>query len=170
MGEYVFNKAKRKMPNGKTNHRVKKPESEIIRIPGGMPAIIDVETFEKVQEILAKRKNTLNRGLKKTKYLLSDKLACGHCGYSISGMSRFNKSKRNPEFIYRHSKHGNCTIKEVRIDLLDRWVYDIVLKDFSNIKGSGEYLKIINHQIQLQSINPMNQSRRSKKTFKSWRR
>ena len=55
-GVYVWNLRECKMKLGKKTNRVLKPREEVIRIEGGMPKIIDDETFKKVQEILDKRK------------------------------------------------------------------------------------------------------------------
>lgn len=40
LGIYIYNRTLRKV-KGTRNHRVNKPEDQIIRIPGGMPQIID---------------------------------------------------------------------------------------------------------------------------------
>ena len=45
-GVYIFNRTERKI-NGKRNHHKSKSEDEIIRIEGGMPRIIDDETWER---------------------------------------------------------------------------------------------------------------------------
>jgi site-specific DNA recombinase len=55
VGEYVWNKSVAKNSKGKRNGNKQKPESEIIRIPDAIPAIIDRDTFEKVQEIIRAR-------------------------------------------------------------------------------------------------------------------
>ncbi len=44
-GVYVFNKTQRKGVNGKRNGHKQKSEEEIIKVEGGMPQIIDKETF-----------------------------------------------------------------------------------------------------------------------------
>lgn len=55
-GTYVFNRTAPKNEAGKRNNHKSKPEDEIIRVPNGVPKIVDDETFFKVQEILQKRK------------------------------------------------------------------------------------------------------------------
>lgn len=53
-GEYVFNRSvsKPKQLGMKRSHRKNKNEEEIIRVPNGIPAIVDEETFELVQKLL----------------------------------------------------------------------------------------------------------------------
>lgn len=47
-GTYVFNQYINKNSDGKRNSTIKKSEDEIIRIEGGMPAIISKDDFEAV--------------------------------------------------------------------------------------------------------------------------
>ncbi len=54
-GTFVFNKKKEKDALGKRNPKAK-PEEEVIRIENGIPAIIDKETFEKVQQKMIENK------------------------------------------------------------------------------------------------------------------
>lgn len=51
-GVYIYNKTAKKDALGKRNGHAYKDESEIIRVEGGIPAIVSREDFEKVQEIL----------------------------------------------------------------------------------------------------------------------
>lgn len=55
-GTYVFNKRSSKDSLGRRNNRRFKDNENIIRIPNGMPAIIDEQTFDKVQEKIHARK------------------------------------------------------------------------------------------------------------------
>lgn len=74
-GEYVFNLYKHvKTKDGRKYKR--KSESEVIRIPNGMPAIIDTETFEKVQQKMDARKSHKIRKVH-GKYLLTGLITCG---------------------------------------------------------------------------------------------
>ena len=59
---------------------------DIVR-PGGMPAIISQELFDKVQHRLVKNKKAAARYKAEDRYLLSTKLFCGHCGSMITGES-----------------------------------------------------------------------------------
>lgn len=53
--KYVFNRAA-SANFGKRNNHANKPDNEIIRIPGGIPAIMSYDVWKKVQEIMAGRK------------------------------------------------------------------------------------------------------------------
>lgn len=62
-----------------------------IVIEDGCPALIDKDTFEKVQERLALNKRTAGKGKAKVEYLLSGKIFCGHCGAAMLGVSARGK-------------------------------------------------------------------------------
>ena len=50
-----------------------------IEIPGGAPAIVSAETFEVVQQRMAKNKRAAAKNKAKEKYILTTKLFCGKC-------------------------------------------------------------------------------------------
>ena len=56
-----------------------------IRIEGGIPAIIDKETFKAVQIKLSETKRAPATAKSKIEYLLSTKLFCGHCNTPMIG-------------------------------------------------------------------------------------
>ena len=92
MGIFTFNQYVKRLPNGKRASRVKKDESEIIRIPGGMPAIVPEKTFKDVQHLLSSRvKGPIRR---KNHYLLTGFIFCGLCGSAYVG------SKAGPKHSY----------------------------------------------------------------------
>lgn len=65
---------------------------DVVRIEGGVPAIIDVETFAKVQEMLKVNKRAPARTWNRADYILTDKLFCGHCGSNMVGESGTSKT------------------------------------------------------------------------------
>lgn len=65
-------------------------------IPGGMPAIIDEDLFNRVQERMEGNKKAPSRTKADEEYLLTTKLFCGTCGRLMvgeSGTSATNKTK-----------------------------------------------------------------------------
>ena len=51
-----------------------------IEIEGGCPALIDKETFDRVQEFLGITKRNMGRNRAKVEYYLAGRLFCGECG------------------------------------------------------------------------------------------
>ena len=65
--------------------------------PGGMPRIIDDETFFKVQAIMDERKERRKVYYAHGKYLFAGLMKCGHCGGSVCGGVRYNhRNHRTP--------------------------------------------------------------------------
>ena len=62
-----------------------------VEIEGGVPAIVDRELFDKVQETLERNHKARARCKAKADYLLSTKLFCGHCGSNMVGESGTGK-------------------------------------------------------------------------------
>jgi site-specific DNA recombinase len=112
--------------SGKRSPTVK-PEEEWIVVPDGLPAIIDVETFNKAQAKMVYNKK--NSGQFKTRevYLLSGLVECGECGSSMYGNTRMcgrNKSNYSSYRCSSRANHQGCVNKEVRRDYIDNYVLD----------------------------------------------
>lgn len=109
------------MFNGKRNsHRTKKPK-EIIKIPNGMPTIIDEETFAKVKErMLNNNRNASNKA--KETYLLSGKIFCSCCGSSMVGHTSYSVRNKTKYSTYNCSKRyrvKGCKMKNISRDLVE---------------------------------------------------
>ena len=138
-GNYVWNLRERYKKLGKKTNRVYKSDEEVIRIVGGVPAIIDVETFNKIQEILDKRKKKSMRRGPRSKYLLTGILRCGYCGGSFSGQYTFSGTTRSYRALYKcnvlKSNVQKCESKDINMEYLDWYVKklleDVVLNDES---------------------------------------
>jgi len=97
-----------------------------IIIPNGIPAIVPVDTFERVQE--RKRKNKLAPAKAKAdeEYLLTTKLFCGHCGRMMAGESGTSKTGKT-YYYYKCSgakRKLGCKKKAVSKDWIEKLVVD----------------------------------------------
>ena len=97
---------------------------EDIEIKGGIPAIIDDQTFDKVQEMLKTNKRATGRMKAPVYYMLTGKLFCGHCGSSMCGESGTSHTGT----IYNYykcsdrKKRGNCTKANEKKDFIEQLV------------------------------------------------
>jgi len=126
-GVYIFNRTESKGYDHKRNsHRNKSPE-EIIRVEGGIPAIISKEVWEAVQN----KRMSKSRKLKTTDpmYLLSGKIFCGECGAKMYGSIRYRYSAE-PFYMYAcHTKKINCSNpKEIDKNSLEEYVISLIRK------------------------------------------
>ncbi len=101
---------------------------DILRIDGGMPAIIDKDLFERVQRIMKAHATAPKKKDVSDKFLLTTKLFCGHCKSPMTGDS--GTSKAGTKHYYytcnKRKKSGGCDKKSVRkSDIEDRIVDEI---------------------------------------------
>jgi len=129
-GLYIYNR-KKEYNIARQRRSTIKPESEWIVVEDGIPAIIDKETFDKVQ---LKLKENSRRGGKyraKEVYLLSGLIHCAECGAALSGNSRLNGAKSSRYVSYRCSGNSSkltCSNKELRREPLEAFVLDQLFK------------------------------------------
>ena len=98
-----------------------------IFVPGGMPAIIDSNTFAEAQRMKRKTARHVEHG--SVDYLLTGKAFCGHCGAAMIGDS--GTSKNGTRHYYytcqaRKARKG-CRKKSLTKDYLESLVVDYVL-------------------------------------------
>lgn len=125
IGVYTFNKRASRGADGKKNNRRQKSEEEIIRIPGAMPAIIDLDVFERVQQrmINNRRHSEKARGKAKVNYLLTGLVRCGNCGASYIGhtITRGGVGYGYYECGNRDRKN-ECSNRRIKKDLIENAV------------------------------------------------
>lgn len=108
-GVYVFGRQTR---TEKNSHKMK-PEEEQVRIPGGMPQIIDDDTWAMAQERLHGRRHKRGRAI--YPYLLQGKVVC-ECGQTMVGWK--SEGKGHVYGYYRCP--GKCGMKGIRADKFDQ--------------------------------------------------
>lgn len=91
-----------------------------IRTEGGIPAILDRETFEEVQTILTTKKHPRGRRRNVEDYLLTGKLFCGHCGNPMVGICGTSRSGERHYYYLCQGKHRHeCNKKNERKEKLE---------------------------------------------------
>lgn len=152
-GVYIFNKSSKKDAFGKRNSHLLKDESEVIKIDGGMPAIVSKETFEKAREMMVARKKAPGTNKAKESYLLSGLIFCGECGSAMQGNRRNSKNK--PRYVsYRcgsRLRKRDCNNKEIRKEYIEEFVLSELEKNILNDKAIPILVEKVNKHIQEQS-------------------
>lgn len=95
-GVMVYNKRQNK--NGKV---VERDRSEWIVKKDNHPAIIPLERFERVQEIIQSRSRQKKHADNET-YLLTGLVKCGYCGKNMKGATSKHKRKKREYVYYRY--------------------------------------------------------------------
>ena len=106
--------------------------------PGGMPAIVPADIFDRVQERLAKTKRAPAKAKAEVEYLLTTKLFCGKCGLMMVGES----GKSHTGTMYHYYKcagaktHKTCDKKAVKKE----WIEDLVIDQIKLLLADDELL------------------------------
>ena len=146
-GVFVFNRAAAKSDSKRNNHAYKTNEN-IIRVPGGCPAIISKTLFEKVQRVKAENRRSRGRYHSKEFYLLTGKVFCGVCGKRIQGNLRFSGERKNRLCTYRCDEPKQlCKNKENNKDYLDAYVADLLRQKIFNKASLRRRINAVNNYI-----------------------
>lgn len=143
-GVYVYNRSSAADPyTKKRNSHLENLPEDMIVIRGGVPAIVSEEDFDKVQEILEKRKLRY-RGIKKNQeqYLLTGKILCGVCGCNYVGNRKKSSGNRAPNISYRCNKQSRrtniaCKNREVNRDYIETFVVNQIERSIFNKHMAG---------------------------------
>ena len=96
-----------------------------VSIEDAVPPIVDVDTFNKVQELLQYNQAAAAHKKAKVDYLLTEKLFCGKCGTMMVGVCGTSKTGvRHHYYVCTLQKKKQCTKKAVR----QLWIEDLVLE------------------------------------------
>lgn len=99
-----------------------------IIIPNGIPRIIDINLFNRVQERLNNNQRNTNPEMKNN-YILSSKLKCGNCNSFMNGESGTSKTGK----VYNYYKcssvkrHLGCDVKSIRQEDFEKVVLEKVV-------------------------------------------
>lgn len=143
-GVYVFNRSSSAFLGKRNNHSSKDDES-IIRIDGGMPAIVDKELWEKVNNKMHGNKRSGEKKAKRV-YLLSGMIFCGECGSPMSGNTRTAgrlKQKYSTYECNRRRREKTCDLKAINKEFIETAVLDYLVNDFftdENIEKMADQL------------------------------
>lgn len=115
-----------------------------VTIPDAIPAIIDKETWKKVQlRMESNTHNKMNKSRQNRVYLLSGLIRCGHCGGAMSGVTTINKKGYEYKFYSCCNKRRlrNCKAKNIAANDIEPLVVNLVkqsLLDKSLVEATAD--------------------------------
>ena len=113
-----------------------------IRVEGGIPALVDRETFDKCQRILEKHRRSpcTSNGKAVGKYLLTGKLYCGECGATmVSGTGTSKTGRRYGYYQCSKAQFHKCNKKRVKKE----WIEKIVTDKLKEIIHDDKFIDMI---------------------------
>ena len=127
-GVYIYVKDSTKNPKGKYVRYGEYDPDAVIRIPGGIPAIISEDDFHRVQAKMKERQHKAAKFSAKQEYLLSGKIYCGECGSPYAGNSRKPRPDHPLYISYkctrRNQRDTKCNNPEINRDKLEQLVLE----------------------------------------------
>lgn len=137
--DFNFNNVQRMLSNRKYIGEYRFGE---IIIPNAMPAIVDKELFDKVQNLLAKNKKAPARHKAEDDYLLTTKLFCGRCGAIMNGESGTSVTKAKYHY-YKcvNSRKKTCKKKPVSKEKLENAVIRRIIQFLEDENAIEELTK-----------------------------
>lgn len=99
-----------------------------ITVPNGIPTLVPLDLFDRVQERLAKNQKAPARAKANESYLLTTKLFCGHCGTAMNGESGKSRNGTVHRYYKCHAvkkKLNDCKKKAVKKE----WIEDLVVNE-----------------------------------------
>lgn len=155
-GNYFWNKRSSKDFRGvRNNHKLKEDYYHVI---GAVPAIVDEELFNKVQDRLRNNKNKIRNHNGKNFYPMNGKVFCGKCGKPLKGKVQYSRTNKNNEPVKQYRFSCDCpkikTVNEKYLD--DMVVYGLRECIFSPANNEellhklNEYSESQNQEIDLQ--------------------
>ena len=104
--------------------------------PGGVPRIIDDETFRQAQEILQKNKKApARKKCIEENYLLSTKISCGYCNKNIFGVSGISHTGKFYQYYQcSENRKKKCDLKPIRKEIIENLVIKTVFSILTDEK------------------------------------
>ena len=142
-GVYVLNKLSSKSMKGTRNSHQFKTGDEVIRIEGGVPAIVTEEEFDAVQERLMNRVCTSSSKRIET-YILSGKIICGECGSAYVGNRKYSGRNKTLHVTYRCN--GRYRINKLSEVVFDDCLIPVLASEYKSyqLEKNSEVLEARN--------------------------
>lgn len=120
-GVYTYNRAAPATREGTRNNHASKPADEIIRIPGGMPAIVSQAQFDAVQRRMEADRHAAGAYHAKRIYIASGLVYCAVCGSKMT----IDNVGRNRDGSYQMSYQcRNKCVRRIRYEKMDEHIFD----------------------------------------------
>ena len=113
-------------------------EFKDIRVEGGIPAIVDKETFNKCKALLGQH-NIAPAAQRETRFILTTKLFCGLCGEPMTGESATGRNGRHYYYICNNRKRKKCKKERAPKD----WIESLVVSELYNLISSDDFIEEI---------------------------
>lgn len=143
IGVIVYGKAPRRADGTRNSHGMV-PE-DVIRIEDAVPAIIDKDTWEKVQRKMSNNKRANSgRPAKVRSYPLKGKVFCGECGAAMVGTT--SKYKYHYYACTSKQRLKNCELMPIQMDELEKSVANAVRQVLGDPRNIERLIRVLRRE------------------------
>jgi site-specific DNA recombinase len=153
MGDYTWDVLSAKDADGRRNNHKKKPAEEQIVKKGTIPAIIERELWEKVNQMMIVRKHKPGKMKAKVNYLLSGKVVCGNCGATYTGNSYRNSKSSEKTLLCYYKCSAKCGNTSVRKENIENIAIEQLLNECFSDSAMGPIIDRVEELYQKQRKN-----------------
>lgn len=137
---------------------LKRPNPNIVRIEGGIPAIVDRDTFDAVQKIMKSHKTKGGKNKAAEPYLLSGLIRCEKCGGSWHGYRSCNARGDYRYYVCgnkykREVDEKRCSAASIRCEIIDGFVLKVLKKYLSTTNFDALAVEIARRYNEAQAVN-----------------
>ncbi|BAL83563.1 putative integrase [Selenomonas ruminantium subsp. lactilytica TAM6421] len=124
---------------------------DMVEIPNGMPAIIDMETWQATQDRIYQRIKKNGAFHSDVNYLLSGLVVCGKCGKSVTGTFYRRAQKDGSKRLHAYYRCEHCNAKQIPKDKLEEYVIKAVKANIRNKRKVEQIVTSINSELKRQN-------------------
>ena len=129
IGTYVYNRAASASRAGIRNNHLSKSNHEIVRIVGGIPALVSLSVWERTQAMMKENRRRGATHTAKSVYTLSGIVVCGVCKNKMYVNTRGRDRQGNSQRYY--SCRDKC-VRPVRKEKAEAMVFDAIAYHLQN--------------------------------------
>ena len=124
------------------------PSERAVKIEGGIPAIIDSNTWERVRKRMDSNKYNKANNSRRREYLLTGLLRCGYCGHSLIGVTTTNTKGYEHSYytcVGKRQKHI-CKAKNLPAVAIETLVMQLLRKsvlDGSIVEAAADSMIVV---------------------------
>lgn len=146
IGVLVYGRTQRN-GDGSRNSHGKNPD-DIIEIPDAVPAIVDMDIWEKVQaKLKANKRNKAGRPNTVRNYPLKGKVYCGECGAAmVHTGSKYSDARYHYYACSGKQRKGTCELMPIRMDTLEEKVVSAIRQILGQPKNINALITIMRNE------------------------
>lgn len=140
IGILVYGKAPRKADGTRNSHAA--APADVIRVENAVPAIIDTDTWKRVQRKMTQNKRSCSgRPPKVRDYPLKGKVFCGECGAAMVGNT--SQYKYHYYACTGKQRRQNCDLLPISMDILEKSVANVVRQVLGSTDNIDRLIQIL---------------------------